>query len=82
MAYRWIITKDRIGDGENKGVEGPYDADPNVTNNKATFSMYDDDGECYYEGYIFGDYDGFEPLEDYGMPNDGCTGIKIDGEWL
>ena len=44
--------------------------------------MYDDDDNCYYEGMIYGDYYGFEPLDDYGMPNAGCTYIKINGEIL
>lgn len=40
------------------------------------FRMYDDDGELYYDGRIVGDYDGFEPLDDFGMPNVGCTNIR------
>ena len=80
--YYWTITKDRISDGEDKGVSGPYDCDVNLKTNAARFSMYDDDGECYYEGMIYGDYDGFEPLDDFGSPNAGCTSIKINGEWL
>jgi len=78
--YRWIITKDRIG-GDDKGVESG-NLDPSIKVNAARFSMYDDDGECYYEGMIYGEYDGFEPLDDFGMPNAGCTGIKVNGEWV
>jgi hypothetical protein len=48
----------------------------------ARWSAYDDDGECYYEGIIYGAYSGFEPLDDFCMPNAGCTGIKYNGEWL
>lgn len=89
-AYRWVITKDRIADldepeGTNsnaKGVIGPSDADDSVTDNPTRFSMYDDDGECYYEGMLYGDFDGFEPLDDFGTGNAGCTGIKIAGKWL
>lgn len=44
---------------------------------RSRFAMYDDDGECYYEGVIYGDYDGFEPLDDFGGPNAGCTAIKM-----
>lgn len=42
------------------------------------FKMYDDDGELYYSGYSkpLNDVDGFEPLDDFGMPNAGCTEIK------
>lgn len=42
------------------------------------FRMYDDDGELYYSGVRTGESDyehGFEPLEDYGTPNAGCTRI-------
>ena len=80
--YRWKITRDRIDDGESKGVEGPAYLDPSVTDNPVHFSLYDDDDNCYYEGMLYGDYSGFEPLDDYGMPNAGCTYIKIDGEIL
>jgi len=37
--------------------------------------MFDDDMNLYYEGKIIGDYDGFEPLDDFGMPNARCTSI-------
>ena len=63
-------------------MSGPYNASDEVTDNPTRFSMYDDDGNCYYEGMIYGDFDGFEPLEDFGMPNAGCTAMKLDGEWL
>lgn len=56
------------------------------------FKIYDDDGELYYDGYFVenGDEeaDGFEPLEDFGMPNAGATHIKYRNkqtgkmEWL
>jgi hypothetical protein len=84
--YRWKITKDHMEpDGSQysaKGTEGPARLDPNVTDNPARFSMYDDDGVCYYEGMLYGDHDGFEPLDDFGTPNAGCTSIKVDGEWV
>ena len=48
------------------------------------FRMYDDDGELYYTGVRTGESDdsgygsehGFEPLDDYGTPNAGCTEIR------
>ena len=40
-----------------------------------TFQMFDDDMNLYYEGKIVGDYTGFEPLDDFGIPNAGCTSI-------
>lgn len=81
--YRWIITKEIDVDGVvDLGTRGPRNYDEFIVGNKAKFSLYDDDGNCYAEGFIFGDYDGFEPLDDYGMPSLGCTAIKIDDEWL
>ena len=79
--YRWKITRDRINDdGSEKGISGPRGCDDNLKTNPKRFSMYDDDGECYYEGMIYGDYDGLEPLDDFGMPNAGCTYVKMGGE--
>lgn len=42
------------------------------------FKMFDDDGMLYYSGYVKPDPDqeGFEPLDDYGTPNAGCTEIQ------
>ena len=56
------------------------------------FQMGDDDGTLYYDGYMLhGDKicsltneaeesDGFEPLDDFGEPNAGCTWIKYRGK--
>lgn len=44
------------------------------------FKMYDDDGVLYYEGHYVetGWPDGeFEPLDCFGMPNAGCTYMKV-----
>lgn len=80
--YRWRITKDRIDADDAVGVEGPGHLDPTIAANPTPFAMYDDDRECYYEGMLYGDFTGFEPLDDFGMPNAGCTMIKINGSWL
>lgn len=42
------------------------------------FRLSDDDGEVYYEGFSSGNDDqaAFAPLDDYGMPSDGCTTIE------
>ena len=45
--------------------------------NKTAFKMYDDDDNLHYEGYLYGDFDGFEPLDDFGMPNAGATSIFL-----
>ncbi len=89
-AYRWVITKDRIADpsrpeGTNsnaKGITGPSNLDKDLKDNPAKFSLYDDDGMCYYEGTIYGDYTGFEPMDDFGGWNAGCARVKLNGHWL
>lgn len=87
MAYEFKITKDRIFDPEYgiKSVQGKTyragsvdEIDHTIRSN---FSVYDDDLNCYFEGVLYGDFDGFEPLDDLGRGY-GCTRIKIDGEWL
>lgn len=75
---------------DEAGTVGPSNA-PATTfdelfrmfDNAVTFYMYDDDGELYYTGKLFWDGDdepGEEiiaaPLDDFGMPNAGCTRIK------
>jgi len=81
MKYRWKITKDHTGDN-CEGTEGPEGMDKNIQSHAAHFSLYDDDGRCYYEGMLYGDCTGFEPLWDFGAPNAGCSRIKLNGSWL
>ena len=76
--YWWVITKDHL-DGNEAGIKGPSNCQCGNTINPAHFSMYDDDGILYYDGVIFGDYTGLEPLDDFGMPNAGCTSINVNG---
>jgi hypothetical protein len=50
------------------------------------FKLYDDDGNLHYEGRMHPDcdsMDAFDPLDDYGMPNVGCTYMMIleEGKW-
>ena len=80
--YRWVITKDHLDSPGDKGVTGPSNLDPSLKSNRAHFVMKDDDGITYYEGEIYGDYDGFEPLDDFGMPNAGATSIWYGGKPL
>jgi len=90
-----VLTKDRVAHYrpgadtyckayacDSTGIEGPRDLDDQVKSNPATFALYDDDDNCYYQGMLYGDYEGFEPLDDYGTPNAGCVKMKLDGEWL
>jgi hypothetical protein len=77
--YNWVITKDHIGLGGDKGIIGPRSATKTLEQIKKEgdyFQMVTCDGELYYDGYICGDYEGFEPLDDFGMPNAGCTDIR------
>lgn len=46
------------------------------------FELYDADKTLYYRGRIVGDYDGFEPKDDFGESNAGCTDVKLGGRWL
>ena len=89
MAYAWIIDKDHL-DGTDTGVIGPRGANALMVNALQTdkkvgeaFRMRDDDGELYYSGRILFDHateleDETElaPLDDFGMPNAGCTTIE------
>lgn len=50
------------------------------------FRMLDDDKNVYYEGYFVDEFDrytGFEPKDDFGEPNAGCTEIQFleHGAW-
>jgi len=90
--YRWVITKDRISEPGEKsavGVMGPGACDENLKSNPQRFSLYDDDGECYAEGMLYStdeeyNYEEalFSPLNNFGLPNWGCTQIKVDGEFI
>ena len=86
--YRWVITKDlfpepwgKVGTNHNAvGVMGPKGCDP-LMDTPHAFRMYDDDGTLMYEG--FSSRVEFDPLDDFGTPNSGCTYIEylINGEW-
>ena len=88
MTSHWTITKDLI-DGDAVGVSGPQGSTLTIEGIKAhpgatRFRLKDDDGEVYYEGILVGG-EGFEPLDDFGMPNAGCSSIelweKARGSW-
>ena len=80
--YFWTIDKDHI-EGTADGLSCNFMLDTFHPLGEQ-FRMFDDDEELYYEGTIWGDYDGFEPLDDFGMPSAGCTNIQYQndkGEW-
>ena len=87
-AYHWMIDR-AYGPcrSEKLPIHGPNDCDVDEAfgANAERFLMMDGDGEIYYGGLIQGaDYLGFEPLDDFGAPNDGCTEIHYmtpDGGW-
>jgi len=76
-SYRWKILKDHI-DTDSVGVEGPGNLDPELNKNRRLFKIYCDDKILSYEGEIFGDFHGFEPLDDYGTGNAGLVHIKLN----
>lgn len=72
---------------DSAGVAGPRDIDPalleklkgkGVVLNRRKFRLLDDDDIVYYEGYYIGpdNETEFAPLDDFGMPNSGCTSIQ------
>ena len=77
----WIITKDYT---ENEHypviveIMGPRGCNPDLVQSiaKFEFRMYDDD-LLYYSGKST-EYATFDPLDDFGAPNAGCTRI----DWL
>jgi len=81
MMYGWKIDRDYF-DGEATGVAGPRGGMAVLDGEGETFALYDDDENLMAAGRIVGDYDGFEPLDDFGLGMWGCTGIKYDGKWL
>ena len=97
MAYGWLIYKDHTEvDYEDEGildvqVFGPSGISDDLkakllAGEGEEFRMYDCDDNLYYTGRLIEDDDtqGFEPLDDYGMPNAGATDIHYkdkDGNW-
>ena len=73
----WYITKDKIDDGNDVGQwNGSEDTFAKCKANcKHAFRMLDDDGEVYYHGRS-SIKDSFQPLDDFGEPNAGCTMIQ------
>lgn len=87
--YGWIITWqnpevfDDYDDIPEVGVIGPRNVLESVklrlnAGEGIPFVMRDDDGIDYYTGNFIGlsrNADMFAPLDDFGMPNAGCTEI-------
>jgi hypothetical protein len=88
--YGWIIVSDLLDD-RTVAIIGPRNISPAIEaqlRNGAgeTFRLKDDDGEPYFLGRFIGDSTSehaFGPLDDYGMPDSGCTSIEYHrgGRW-
>lgn len=75
MAYRWKVTKDFINDDDGAlGIQGGNES--LVSRKEGTWRMYDDDNNLYFEGKIYGNFSGFEPLDDFGLGGYGCTTMR------
>jgi hypothetical protein len=88
--YTWIVTRDAIlGDSSDAvGKIGPRGAKNRERFDKIIihgdhFRLLNDAGVVQFTGYILGEYEGREPLDDYGR-NNGCTRIEYEraGEWV
>lgn len=86
----WIIDVDHIAEPGARprtnmnavGVRGPWNYEGDGSELTVRFRMFDDDKHLYYEGRS--KEIGFEPLDDFGMPNAGCTYIEYlnnEGQW-
>jgi len=80
MNYAWAIKNEAVSNG-------PFSiTDIYQHPLRQPFRLLDDDGIVYFEGFwvpLSDDATGFEPLDDYGMPDSGCTSIeyKVGDEW-
>ena len=88
--YTWVITRDNIlGDSSDAvGRIGPRGATDRVRfdiviQRGAHFRLLNAAGRAEFSGYILGDFEGDEPLEDYGREN-GCVAIEYEraDEWI
>ena len=87
--YTWIVTKDEV-DGnisDAVGKIGPpgerhrYRFDRVITGGKE-FRLLTATGQVKFSGFILGEYDGQEPLDEYGREQ-GCVSIQYrdGGRW-
>ncbi len=88
--YTWIVTRDAVlGDSSDAvgkiGPKGEKDRErfDKVILNGAHFRLLNEDNQAQFTGYILGDFQGLEPLIDYGRDN-GCSRIEYerDGDWV
>jgi len=88
--YTWIVTRDAVlGDSSDAvGKIGPKGEQHRERFDKVIiqgdhFRLLNENGVIQFTGYILGDYQGREPLSDYGLQN-GCSRIEYErnGEWV
>ena len=86
--YYWVCTRDRLAEAEStvkiRSHKGYHCGNATLAGTKpsAHWSVWDADGECYASGMIYGDFDGFEPQDDFFGPSMGTVSTKINGEVL
>ena len=88
--YTWIVTQDSVlGDSSDavgrigpRGAKGRARFDAVIING-VRFRMRNSAGEVQFIGYILGEFEGTEPLRDYGLEN-GCEYLDydVDGGWV
>jgi len=84
----WIIDEDLSDTGNhppgtNENAKGICSRDWDESKaDKATlkFRMLDGDENVYYVGRMT-DRDDFRPLDEFGAPNAGCTGMQVWSRW-
>jgi hypothetical protein len=80
--YIWRIDHNYL-QGQPCNIVGPQNADKKLLDGPGqAFKMFDDDGELFFAGTLYGHFTGFEPLEDFGREGYGCTEIHIEGKRL
>jgi len=88
--YTWIVTRDAVlGDSSDAvgkiGPKGEKNRErfDKVILNGDHFRLLNEHNVTQFTGYILGDFQGLEPLADYGYDN-GCNQIEYerDGTWV
>ena len=88
--YTWIVTRDAIlGDSSDAvgkiGPKGHKDRErfDKVILHGAHFRLLNEAKQTQFTGYILGEFQGREPLTDYGYDN-GCSMIEYEqnGHWV
>jgi hypothetical protein len=85
----WLVVRDFIAENAEENAEGMGNgSERSLARLKAGEGTlqrhYDDDGYLYYEILVLGDNE-FQALEDFSMPDSGCTTVKYkdkEGKWV